>query len=196
MPKIVDHDQRRREILEAAWRVIAEQGIGAATVREIANEAGCSNGILSHYFASKDEILISAHKLAFHRVSERAAAANNGTNGAGALRQALYEALPLDKERHIEAVMDVSFWSQALANPRLNAVRRESVAESRLWWLAMLEDARSAGELTADVPDGVLCDEIMALIDGVSVQAVMYPEDMTPERQRTIADGFLAHLGI
>lgn len=194
MPKIVDHEERRREILEATWRVIARDGIEAATVREIAREVGYSNGVLSHYFTNKEEILISAHKLAFQRVYDRAAAANEGITGIEAVRIALHEALPLDEERRIEAVLDVSFWSQALVNDRLNKVRFESIMEGRVWWTSMLESGRERGEITSAVSNDVLCDEIQALIDGISVQAIMYPEHMVPARQRAMADAFLERI--
>jgi AcrR family transcriptional regulator len=194
MPKIVDHDERRREILEATWRVIAQYGIEAATVREIAREAGYSNGVLSHYFTNKEEILISAHKLAFQRVYERAAAANEGVFGLEAMRTALYEALPFDEERRIEAVLDVSFWSQALVNDRLNRVRFESIRDGREWWAGMLLEGRERGQITTEIADSVICDEIQALIDGISVEAVMYPDYMVPERQKAMADAFLARI--
>ena len=60
MPKIVDWDARRDEILAATWRVIARDGIARATIRAIAREAGCSRGILAHYFDDKADILGSA----------------------------------------------------------------------------------------------------------------------------------------
>jgi AcrR family transcriptional regulator len=193
MPKIVDHDERRREILEATWRVIASQGIAAATIREIASEAGYSAGVLAHYFANKDDILISAHKLAFQRVFERAEGYDDIT-GIEAMRHALTEALPLDEERMLEAILDVSFWSQALVNDRLNEVRRESIAGARAWWMTMLRLARERGEITSPLPDEVLADQIQALIDGISVQTVMYPKDMAPERQLAMANAFLDQL--
>jgi len=191
MPKIVDHEQRRRDILEATWRVIAQKGIEAATIREIAREAGFSNGVLSHYFTNKEDILISAHKLAFQRVYERAAIANEGATGIAAVRTALYEALPLDDERRIEAILDVSFWSQALVNDRLNAVRRDSIVAGREWWIGMLQAGRDRGEVVSPASNNTLVDEIQALIDGISVEAVMYPDDMVSDRQRAIADAFL-----
>ncbi|MBA4102389.1 MAG: TetR/AcrR family transcriptional regulator, partial [Arthrobacter sp.] len=36
MPKIVDHDERRLELVDATWRIIARQGLEGATMREIA----------------------------------------------------------------------------------------------------------------------------------------------------------------
>ena len=71
MPKIVDWDARRDEILSATWRVIARDGIARATIRSIAREAGCSRGILAHYFDDKADILGSALVMSHRRVVAR-----------------------------------------------------------------------------------------------------------------------------
>ena len=73
MPKIVDWDERRDEILSATWRVIARDGITGATIRAIAKEANCSRGILGHYFDDKADILGSALVLSHRRVGTRMA---------------------------------------------------------------------------------------------------------------------------
>ena len=56
MPKVVDHSQRRVEIIEAASRVIVRSGLNGMTIREVAREAGVSNGVIDHYFDSRDDI--------------------------------------------------------------------------------------------------------------------------------------------
>ena len=38
MPKVVDHAQRRRELVAATWAVVAAEGIEAATVRRLIAE--------------------------------------------------------------------------------------------------------------------------------------------------------------
>ena len=57
MPKIVDHDERRLELVDATWRIIARLGIEGATMREIATEAGFANGALKPYFPTRDTLL-------------------------------------------------------------------------------------------------------------------------------------------
>jgi AcrR family transcriptional regulator len=74
MPKIVDWESKRDDILSATWRVIARDGIAGTTIRAIAREADCSRGILGHYLQDKADILGSALLLSHRRVGARMAA--------------------------------------------------------------------------------------------------------------------------
>ena len=57
MPKIVDHDQHREELLNSCFTLFATKGFADVTIREIADELGVSTGTLYHYFHSKQGIL-------------------------------------------------------------------------------------------------------------------------------------------
>lgn len=57
MPKIVDHDKRRQEIIDAALPYFMETGIKSFTMEELAKRMGIGKGTVYHYFGSKDEIL-------------------------------------------------------------------------------------------------------------------------------------------
>ncbi|MFB2834601.1 TetR/AcrR family transcriptional regulator [Floridanema evergladense] len=56
MPKIVDHEQYRRELLNKCFDLFAEKGYGSITMRQIADGLGVSTGTLYHYFPSKKAI--------------------------------------------------------------------------------------------------------------------------------------------
>jgi AcrR family transcriptional regulator len=56
-PRKRSADGRRAELVEAAGRVVARDGIAAATTRRIAEEAGLPQGLVHYWFASKDELL-------------------------------------------------------------------------------------------------------------------------------------------
>ena len=57
MPKIINHDKRREEIANVAMKLIAEEGIGKATVRGICRRGGFSTGVIAHYFSNQKELL-------------------------------------------------------------------------------------------------------------------------------------------
>ncbi|GGP01357.1 TetR family transcriptional regulator [Nonomuraea glycinis] len=176
MPKIVDHDERRREVLTAASRVIVRDGIDAATTRAIAKEAGYSNGVLAHYFTDKDEILLSALRQSHQRIRERLARKVDAASGLAALRELLLDNLPLDAERTQETRLEVSFWSRSLASERLAEVQRAEAAELRSAVRDLLGQARAAGELTSDQSLDDLTEQLLALVDGLSLHLLLYPD--------------------
>lgn len=58
MPKIVDHAQRRTEIVYALWQVIYLKGIDGVSFRSVAEAAGISVGRVQHYFPSRSELIL------------------------------------------------------------------------------------------------------------------------------------------
>jgi AcrR family transcriptional regulator len=56
MPKIVDHDQYRKELLTKCFDLFARKGYASVTMRQIAQEIGVSTGTLYHYFPSKQAL--------------------------------------------------------------------------------------------------------------------------------------------
>jgi len=57
MPKIVNHDEYREEMLEKCFHFFSRKGFSKVTMREIAEEIGISTGTLYHYFSTKENVL-------------------------------------------------------------------------------------------------------------------------------------------
>lgn len=53
MPKIVDHEQYREELIWACYGVFADYGFARCTMKELAKAAGVTPGTLYHYFQDK-----------------------------------------------------------------------------------------------------------------------------------------------
>jgi AcrR family transcriptional regulator len=191
MPKIVDWDERRDEILSATWRVIARDGITGATIRAIAKEANCSRGILGHYFDDKADILGSALVLSHRRVGARMAAAYAGLTGLDALRAVMLEALPLDERRDLEAQIEISFWGRALGNARLRELQHSEFDRLCSRLRGHLQEAAKRGELTPDCDLSLATHQLVVLIDGLSAQRVLYQHRVTPQRQVEMLDHLL-----
>jgi len=191
MPKIVDWDERRDEILSATWRVIARNGIAGATIRAIAREAKCSAGILAHYFDDKEDILGSALLLSHRRVGARMTAAAAGLAGLPALRAVMLEALPLDERRDTEAQIEISFWGRALGNARLRDLQHSEFERFCRRLLSHLQEAASLGELSDGYDLALATHQLVVLIDGLSAERVLYPDRVTPQRQVEMLDQLL-----
>jgi AcrR family transcriptional regulator len=194
MPKIVDWDARRDEILSATWRVIARDGIAKATISAIAREAECSRGILAHYFDDKADILGSALVMSHHRVGARMDASTAGHHGLDALRIVMLEALPLDEVRDLEAQIEISFWGRALGNPALADLQHGEFDRLRNRLRAHLEEAAKLGELAAGVDLDLATHQLVVLIDGVSAERVLYPDRVPPRRQIDLLDALLGSM--
>jgi AcrR family transcriptional regulator len=166
MPKVVDHDARRRELAAAVWRVICARGPGAVTIRDVAAEAGWSSGALRHYLPTREELLVFAFQLAGERAAERIRAAGDAQVG-----ELLEQALPLDAERRQEAVIWFAFVGLAPTDPRLAAVLEETYDHVIGWFAERVGDRAKAAAL-------------FAAVDGITVQALAMPNRMTPARQR------------
>ncbi|WP_051515816.1 TetR/AcrR family transcriptional regulator [Candidatus Blastococcus massiliensis] len=188
MPKIVDHDERRRSVIEATWRVIAREGIASATTRGIAREAGCSIGVLAHYFADKAELMASA-MLAAH--AEVRARLDPELTGLASVRQYMVECLPVDERRRFLAVVEVSFWGQAVGNPRLVDVYAGEVEGFRSTLRTRLVQAREQGELRPDVDVEAVVHELHVLNDGLSIQAALHAHSASAQQQVAMVDSVL-----
>ncbi len=55
MPKIVNHEEYKRDLLDRSFELFARQGY-EITIRELAKELQISTGTLYHYFDSKEDI--------------------------------------------------------------------------------------------------------------------------------------------
>src|SRR5438067_5665059 len=119
MPKVVDHAVRRAELVDAAWRVIAGEGLEAATMRRIAEAAGCTTGRVTHYFDAKDDVLVAALREVHRRAAERMRRHIREADAATALLEVVLEALPMDEDRQLEWKVWLAFWGRAVADERL-----------------------------------------------------------------------------
>ncbi len=191
MPKIVDWDARRDEILSSTWRVIARDGIAGATISAIAREANCSRGILAHYFDDKADILGSALMMSHRRVAARMNASAAGLTGLDALRVVMLEALPLDDLRDLEAQIEISFWSRALGNPALRDLQHSEFDRLRARLGDHLAEAAKAGEIRAGADLDLIAHQLIVLIDGLSAERVLYPDRVPPGLQVGLLDQVL-----
>lgn len=94
MPRIVDHDERRREICDVLLDVVAEAGIAAATIREVADRSKWSTGVISHYFKNRQDLLLGGLRRAAEILSEHNTRILGSLTGLPALEQLVEGSMP------------------------------------------------------------------------------------------------------
>jgi AcrR family transcriptional regulator len=119
MPKIVDVELKRIELAEVTWRLIAEEGFEATTMRRIAERANCTTGLVTHYFASKDELLLAAVERGIDAAEKRRLYLRNVAPGLPVLREFIVTMLPLDEPMRLHWQVWISLWEQAAIKPML-----------------------------------------------------------------------------
>lgn len=194
MPKIVDHDQRRVELIEATYRTIARTGWESATMAAIATEAGYANGALKPYFATKDELIAAAFDHICVQTGRRMAAATSGKHGLAALRAYCLEILPLNGTTLDEARIVIPFWQQALTIPTLADRHEQAMNVWQGELQAYLSEAREAGEVRSTVPDDHIVAHLLAALVGAQVTATLLPGTASPQTLVAQLDGFFTLL--
>lgn len=169
MPRLVDHDARKRELLDASLALVASEGIEAATLRRLARAADCTTGAITYYFEGRDALLVAMLRRAHQTTGARMLrAAGRGASPRDRLWAVLMEALPLDPERLAEWRVWLAFWGAAAGNPALVEENLARYAE----WRALLQTlVRDLAGTQADLPLRV--DALMGLIDGFGLQIAL-----------------------
>jgi AcrR family transcriptional regulator len=186
MPKLVDHELRRRELGQAVWRVIQRDGVEAASVRKVAQEAGWSAGSLRHYFSTQSELLTFAMQMVVERVEARVDALEPPADPREAVESRLRELLPLDKERRVENEVWLAFAGRALVDPQLRARHEEVDQELRTACLRALQELGSAGRLRPGLDLELEAERLHGLLDGLALHTAMRPDRMPPQLIRLV----------
>jgi AcrR family transcriptional regulator len=197
MPKIVDHEERREELAAAVWRLASREGLDAVTMRRVAAEAGWSTGALAHYFDDKEELLVFAFQTVADRVGRRIVkAAEHTRDPLELVRTQLVEGLAVDSERRAEVRVWFAFLGLAECHPQLAKAGRDAY---RLWRKRVaktLVAAQRHGLVDESIDPDREAAALIALVDGLAIQATFDPRAVSTERQLEILDDRLDRLAI
>lgn len=177
MPKIVDHEERRRAIASAAVGAIAETGLDGVRLADIAQRAGLTTGAVAHYFPDKDAVLAAALEEVCTRLFIRM-----GPPDGPQPAEDIGDCLPLDRDRHMEWRVWLAYWGRAPWSETLRTIHRQYYTDIEQ---AVIDD------LTGHVADPAMtAAAVIAAVDGVGTRAILDPEGWPEARQRAV----LAHL--
>jgi AcrR family transcriptional regulator len=172
VPKIVDHELRRREVARTAVRIIARDGLDAATTRAVAAESGWSTGVLKHYFAGKNDLLQHALSELEATNAELLEAASSEPTGYQELRRALLTILTSDSDH---SKVWIAFMSRAATDPAISAEMQRGAAAWQRRWQTILVRGQQDGSIRDDVSPELAAIELWSLVSGLRMAALFNP---------------------
>lgn len=192
MPKIVDHEERRRQLAAAVWRVISRDGVEGVSIRDVAAEANWSSGALRHYFRTKDDLLGFAAGMVYERVYERLAHRTHRGTLTEAVRATLVELLPLDADRRTEASIWLAFTTRSLVDARIAAEQRVTYTGLHELCSRITNQAAEYGRLKDGIDPEREATRLHALLDGLTLHLLM--GQLTADAARAALDAHLKEI--
>jgi AcrR family transcriptional regulator len=183
-------DGRRREILEAAWRLIARNGFHTVRVSDIANACGTSTAAVHYYFPTKQDLLNAALRhcveQAFTRQSEQL---HEVDNACDRLLLLIELQLPQAGQLHQEWSIWLQFWSEAALRPQLRAIHNDFYSRWRDTVTRIVRLGHSQS-VFRDIDPQAVALRFTALTDGLAIQ-VLTGTGVTVEDMRSTLRDFV-----
>ena len=178
-------DQRQR-ILRAATDSLAAHGYQAVRLRDIAQEAGVSIGLLQHYFETRDELMLRAFERSSMELLDRWAEVTHHQTDPWKRIAALVEQLSDDPllRRHCQV------WIEFSAGAARHAALRPGLLRVYFAWRGLLtetieEGVRGGTFHPALEPDEV-ADLLVTVVDGCEIAVAAGTDTLDAERLRTL----------
>ena len=175
MPKLVDHEERRRAIASAAVEAIATNGLSGVKLTDIGRRAGVTTGSIAHYFADKDAVLAAALDEVCTRLFIEI-----GTPDTPPSVDEILEVLPTTEDKREEWKVWLAYWGRAPHAPTLAQIHRQYYAEIETAVAENMGDNHADPHLAAAA--------IIAAVDGIGTRATLEPELWPKDRQRALLE--------
>ncbi|WP_205178456.1 TetR/AcrR family transcriptional regulator [Siminovitchia sp. FSL H7-0308] len=180
MPKIVDHEKRRKRIAEAMWKVILKKGMEGATVRNIAQEAGLSLGALRHYFPNQDELIVYAMDLVQEKVTKRIRTKSEGDfSPKEMVMNVLLDIVPINEEQLIETEVWFAFMAHVKHRKDELPIPEDGVFTVVQQTIHFLD---THGLLKPGLDIDMEIERLYALVDGIAIHALLDPNRLSKKR--------------
>lgn len=175
--------QTRQNILDAAGRQFAARGFRAASLRDIAADAGTTHGLIRHYFGTKDELWRAVVEDFINRVAARQLPLLASLNDADPI--ALLKAIATELMRQSAEMPQVArllLLDCTEPGPRLDYLA-EQIRPIHLAVSPVFERARKAGHLQTHDPDSFFV--FLLMVGSVPFGLAEFTNKFTGEDIRT-----------
>lgn len=178
-----DHDEKRSEIVAAALRTIQRLGFDGASMRQIAIEAGCTTGVLTHYFVNKEQLLRQLVDELFDAMDTWSTDITSSEDVFQVVEDILQTPFSADDDKTVWHL-----WYQLLLKARTDPTLAREIAQrysTQLEHLTNLfERQQQRGVLRSDYSAQMLAEQVFAVTEGWSLMAPIDLQRFEPRRRK------------
>ncbi|WUH98645.1 TetR/AcrR family transcriptional regulator [Spirillospora sp. NBC_00431] len=185
------HEARRQEIADAVLAIVAERGLPAVSLTEVAARAGVSAGRVQHYFPSKQRLIEAAfdrgNELSSARVRALAGQDLDSAEPRAVLTAVLTELIAGDAESRAHLRVRQSFTALALADDAIADRMRAEYARFHRQIADLLIKDRDAGLIRAGTDPEILAVDLVAHAEGLAYYVLVGITDPATARARVLS---------
>jgi AcrR family transcriptional regulator len=164
---------RRRQIVRAAYEIIAEKGYYNFTMMDIAKRAGVSSGLIHHYFKDKENMLVTLLREMQTRVrTDTEEALEKVTDPQVKLDVFMDRAFALVEEQREYLHVTYDFITQIKFNERMQRIMSKLYRGYRETFAGILREGKEKG-VFKDVDEHYLATVFTSLMLGIELQYVI-----------------------
>ncbi len=184
-------DPRKREILQATWRLIAERGYHDVRVADIARAVGTSTGTVHYHFPGKQDVLVEALRYCVQQAIDRQSAElRKLTDARERLLRLIDMQLPRPGLVRDEWSVWAQFWAEAALRPELRPTHNDYYERWRTTIRRIVGQGVEQGVFREVDLDGFAL-HLSALTDGLAIQVLTGAPHMSVTRMRDVLTDFL-----
>ena len=182
-------EQRKMDLIRATLSLISEQGIHGATVRAIADRANVTQGLIRHYFQTKEDLIGAAYEHHMKSMTEQTASAVDaaGTTAKSRLCDFVVASLKPPVVDAGSVTVWASFLNKVREDERMRNMHEQTYYDFRDRLERLIGDALSEEGASGDTARlrylAIACN---AVIDGLWLEGGALPSAFAPDELPTI----------
>ncbi len=176
MPKLgaEAREQRRGQLVSAAWRCVAERGYRSVTVDDICHEAGLSKGAFYTYFDQKQDVLFALLDEEARDTERLIVQLTAASESSVDRTRNLVQAVLGQAENPALVQLRADLWSEMQADRVVRNRLAEALAARRRLFANWITEAVAREEIV-DVPANAFAAILVALTDGLMLHRALEP---------------------
>lgn len=191
MPKFVDHDLRRYEIIVATTNVLAREGLKGLSLNAVAKQLGGTVTMITHYYASKSELINDLAERMIMAYEQELDEIESGVDDALARLHTFLEwALPLTDEGMIEERQRIRLIADCDEIPAIRAMFTKFDVRMREFIREHLRPLVEPKDLEDDT------ELLRVVTTGLCLAAVENQKEWPEKRQIKVLNRTLSLLGL